>query len=201
MPIKVGDLNSTVNSVNAPPAIDHRSLRIDLRVVRPRGSGCSGSPQQEKQELADSMRLFKHSSRREVRSSSASPKIDGHGEAFHAQRRFKRANCTCLRSLQRPRLNSKPLERRASLAELVSDDSTQEILALANKIAKTDQVLLKKEKELKEARFKEDELDRKYRSAKPSDVDDGRHQGCLPSSRYDQEIHRGDSRYREVVFR
>ena len=64
-------------------------------------------------------------------------------------------------------------ERRASLAELVSDDSTQEILALANKIAKTDQVLLKKEKELKEARFKEDELDRKYKSAKPSGVDDG----------------------------
>ena len=64
-------------------------------------------------------------------------------------------------------------ERRASLAELVSDDSTQEIQTLATKIAKTDQVLLKKEKELKEARFKEDELDRKYRSAKPSDVDDG----------------------------
>jgi len=63
-------------------------------------------------------------------------------------------------------------ERRANLADLVSDDSTQEIQALANKIAKTDQVLLKKEKELKDARFKEDQLDRQYRSAKPSDVDD-----------------------------
>lgn len=63
-------------------------------------------------------------------------------------------------------------ERRANLAELVSEDSTLEIQTLANKIAKTGQVLLKKEKELKEARFKEDELDRKYRSAKPSNMDD-----------------------------
>ena len=63
-------------------------------------------------------------------------------------------------------------ERRANLAELVSEDSTFEIQTLANKIAKTEQVLLKKEKELKEARFKEDELDRKYRSAKPSNMED-----------------------------
>jgi DNA sulfur modification protein DndD len=64
-------------------------------------------------------------------------------------------------------------ERQRNLSELVSEDSTQEIQELANKIAKTDQALLKKEKELKEAKFKADDLDYKYKSSKPTNVGDG----------------------------
>lgn len=63
-------------------------------------------------------------------------------------------------------------ERLSDLSSLVSEDSTKEIQDLANKIARTDQALMKKEQELKEARFNEDELDRKYRSAKPASDDD-----------------------------
>lgn len=63
-------------------------------------------------------------------------------------------------------------ERRTNLSELVSEDSTQEIQELANKIAKTEQALLKKEKELRDAKFKQDELEHKYRSAKPANADD-----------------------------
>jgi DNA sulfur modification protein DndD len=63
-------------------------------------------------------------------------------------------------------------ERLNNLSSLITEDSTSEIQDLANKIARTDQVLMKKEQELKEARFNQDELDRKYRSAKPGDNDD-----------------------------
>ena len=61
-------------------------------------------------------------------------------------------------------------ERRDNLADMVSEDSTKEIQDLANKIAKTDQALLKKEGELKAARFNEDELERKHELTKPAET-------------------------------
>jgi DNA sulfur modification protein DndD len=63
-------------------------------------------------------------------------------------------------------------ERLSDLSSLISEDSTTEIQDLANKIARTDQALMKNQQELKQARFNEDELDRKYRSAKPGDSED-----------------------------
>ena len=65
-----------------------RSLHIDLRVVRAKRFRMQKLISARKSKnLRTSKRPFKHSSRRKVtRSSCASPKIDGHGKAFYAQR-------------------------------------------------------------------------------------------------------------------
>jgi len=62
-------------------------------------------------------------------------------------------------------------ERQDNLAELVTEDNTKEITELATKSAQTSQALLKKEKDLKAAKFREDELERSYANARPNSKD------------------------------
>jgi len=62
-------------------------------------------------------------------------------------------------------------ERQRNLSDHVSVDSAKEITQLAQKSARTDQALLKKEEELRNLKFKEDELDSKYKNARPSTSD------------------------------
>ena len=62
-------------------------------------------------------------------------------------------------------------ERQGRLSELVTEDSAKEIRDLAMKSAQTSQALLKKEKELKAAKFREDELERSYSNARPKSTD------------------------------
>lgn len=62
-------------------------------------------------------------------------------------------------------------ERQGSLSELVTEDSAKEITELATKSAQTSQALLKKEKDLKAAKFREDELERSYANALPNSTD------------------------------
>ena len=62
-------------------------------------------------------------------------------------------------------------EKQRNLSDHVSDDSAKEITELAQKAARTDQALLKKEEQLRALKFKEDELDAKYRNARPKNSD------------------------------
>lgn len=62
-------------------------------------------------------------------------------------------------------------EKQSNLSDHVSDDSAKEITELAQKAARTDQALLKKEEQLRSFKFKEDELDSNYKTARPNTSD------------------------------
>jgi len=64
-------------------------------------------------------------------------------------------------------------ENQNRLADLVPEDSAGEIKHLATQIAQTSQALMKKESELSNAKFKEEELERSFSNTSPKSSDDG----------------------------
>jgi len=62
-------------------------------------------------------------------------------------------------------------EKQRNLSDHVSEDSAKDINELAQKSARTDQALIKNENTLRDLRFKEDEFETKYKTARPKDSD------------------------------